>query len=232
MVVRTATEQKVGICVASYADVPHHAIAGLSHRLLATHPGAGLTQPLAGSHLLSLLSFSFRFIDYNTTDMVTYTHPKPKRIRPKQSFIGINVRLTMKQKAQLITLAAKCGMSEGEYVRSCCLGHHPRARLCPYEIELLQSFSACRSDIVNFSNAMKKLSPAEKESLFHTQSKMLTWLRAIAIVAQACKVYITEVTSSDRMAMERNATVDEPDGDIIDDFDFSLLPPLSFELNS
>lgn len=141
--------------------------------------------------------------------MVKYTNKHPKLKVNKRPFIGTNTRFKLKQKAEVMAIAAKCGMTESEYIRARSLGYNPRARLSCYEALLLENFSVCRADLLNFTNALKSLREDEKIALFHTRSKMLTWLKSVNIVAQACKEYIDDITKSDRIPMEYDDVDDD-----------------------
>ncbi|MCC8038041.1 MAG: hypothetical protein LIP02_07920 [Bacteroidales bacterium] len=109
----------------------------------------------------------------------------------------LRARVTPRQKAEALAIAARCGLKEADYVRARCLGYEPRLRITEEQEQKLDTLSACRSDMVNFLHAMYKMTKAEKEQMFHHVPNMLQWMKAVNNIAQACKEFITEVQGRD-----------------------------------
>lgn len=109
----------------------------------------------------------------------------------------LRARVSGEQKAEVLASAARCGMTESDYIRARCLGYNPRQRLTDGQAKALDKLSVCRVDLVNFLNAMRKMTRQEREQIFHHVPSMLQWMKAVNNIATACKEFITEVQAKD-----------------------------------
>ena len=70
----------------------------------------------------------------------------------------------------------------GKFAGARALGYKPRQRLSNKELDGLRQLAACRTDMVNFANALHGLADNEKLRLFRQQPKMLDWYEKVAHV--------------------------------------------------
>ena len=82
-------------------------------------------------------------------------------------------KVTEQELTQIKSTANQCGMTRSDFIRARALGYKPRLRLSDAELNGLRQLAACRTDIVNFANALHGLSDNEKVKLFRHQPTML-----------------------------------------------------------
>lgn len=91
-------------------------------------------------------------------------------------------KVTEQELSQIKSTAEQCGMTRSDFIRARALGYKPRLRLSDAELNGLRQLAACRTDIVNFANALHGLSDNEKVKLFRHQPTMLDWYEKVAYV--------------------------------------------------
>ena len=99
-------------------------------------------------------------------------------------------KVTEQELAQIKDTASRCGMTRSDFIRARALGYKPRQRLSGKELDGLRQLAACRTDMVNFANALQVnfanalhgLSDNEKIRLFRHEETMLEWYEKVAHV--------------------------------------------------
>ncbi len=91
-------------------------------------------------------------------------------------------KVTKQELAQIKSTADQCGMTRSDFIRARALGYKPRQRLSDAELDGLRQLAACRTDMVNFANALHGLTDNEKIKLFRHQPTMLDWYEKVAYV--------------------------------------------------
>ena len=91
-------------------------------------------------------------------------------------------KVTEQELKQIKETAEQCGMTRSDFIRARALGYKPRQRLSDRELDGLRQLAACRTDMVNFANALHGLTDNEKLRLFRQQPKMLDWYEKVAYV--------------------------------------------------
>ena len=91
-------------------------------------------------------------------------------------------KVTEQELSQIKDTADQCGMTRSDFIRARALGYKPRQRLSDRELNGLRQLAACRTDMVNFANALHGLSDNEKVKLFRHQPTMLEWYEKVAHV--------------------------------------------------
>lgn len=114
-------------------------------------------------------------------------------------------KVTEQELSQIKSTADQCGMTRSDFIRARALGYKPRQRLSGKELDGLRQLAACRTDMVNFANALHGLNDNEKVKLFRHQPTMLEWYEKVAHVtnrvadflqsAQAANSYPAGTTS-------------------------------------
>lgn len=102
--------------------------------------------------------------------------PAPKRDRV------VVTKVTERELSQILDTARRCGMTRSDFIRARALNYRPRQRLSDAEVEGLRQLAACRTDMVNFANALHGLNDDEKIRLFRHQPTMLEWYEKVARV--------------------------------------------------
>lgn len=116
-------------------------------------------------------------------------------------------KVTEQELSQIKETASRCGMTRSDFIRARVLGYKPRQRLSDRELVGLRQLAACRTDMVNFANALHGLNDNEKVKLFRHQPTMLEWYEKVAHVtnrvadflqsAQAANSYPAGTTSQE-----------------------------------
>lgn len=91
-------------------------------------------------------------------------------------------KVTEQELAQIKSSADQCGMTRSDFIRARALGYKPRLRLSNAPLDGLRQLAACRTDMVNFANALHGLSDNEKIRLFRQQPTMLEWYEKVAYI--------------------------------------------------
>ena len=91
-------------------------------------------------------------------------------------------KVTEQELSQIKSTADQCGMTRSDFIRARALGYKPRQRLSDRELDGLRQLAACRTDMVNFANALHRLNDNEKVKLFRHQPTMLEWYEKMAHV--------------------------------------------------
>lgn len=94
-------------------------------------------------------------------------------------------KVTEQELTQIKSTANQCGMTRSDFIRARALGYKPRLRLSDAELNGLRQLAACRTDIVNFANALHGLNDNEKIRLFRHQPTMLDWYEKVAYVTNS-----------------------------------------------
>ena len=103
---------------------------------------------------------------------------KPSARREK----AVVTKVTEKELSLIKSTAEECGMTRSDFIRARALGYRPRRRLSCEEQDGLKRLAACRTDMVNFANALRGLDDREKIRLFHHRPTMLEWYEKVARV--------------------------------------------------
>ena len=91
-------------------------------------------------------------------------------------------KVTGQELSQIKDTADQCGMTRSDFIRARALGYKPRQRLSDKELDGLRQLVACRTDMVNFANALHGLTDNEKIRLFRHEETMLEWYEKVAYV--------------------------------------------------
>jgi len=117
-------------------------------------------------------------------------------------------KVTEQEFAQIKSTADRCGMTRSDFIRARALGYKPRQRLSDTELVGLRQFAACRTDMVNFANALHGLNDNEKIKLFRHQPTMLDWYEKVAYVTDRVTDFLQSAQSANNYPA---GTTDRPD---------------------
>lgn len=108
-------------------------------------------------------------MEYEDTSNQEQEQKKPVIRRDKV----VVTKVTEQELSQIKSTADLCGMTRSDFIRARALGYKPRQRLSDRELDGLRQLVACRTDMVNFANALHGLSDNEKIRLFRHEETML-----------------------------------------------------------
>lgn len=102
-------------------------------------------------------------------------------------------KVTQHEYDKISIMAKQCGMSVSGLVRTRCLGYKPTYKLSNEEVKRLKNLADCRTDMVNFANALSGLTNEEKLALFRNHRMMLQWYEMVADITKAVTEYLRSV---------------------------------------
>ena len=117
-------------------------------------------------------------MEYEDTSTQEHEQKKPVIRRDKV----VVTKVTEQELEQIKETADRCGMTRSDFIRTRALGYKPRQRLSDRELDGLRQLAACRTDMVNFANALHGLTDNEKIRLFRHEETMLEWYEKVAHV--------------------------------------------------
>jgi len=107
--------------------------------------------------------------------------------------------MTAAERLKIHDLAAKCNLTQSDYMRHRALGYEPPSALTAEESAMLRNLDGCRVDILNFANALAGMGHDERIRLFQKVSFMLDWYRQVVPITNAVTEFINAVASSGRI---------------------------------
>lgn len=120
------------------------------------------------------------------------------------------IKVTAQELAQIKSSAMQCGMTRSDFIRARALGYKPRQRLSDTELNGLQQLAACRTDMVNFANALHGLNDNQKIRLFRQLPTMLDWYEKVAYVTDRVTDFLQSAqTANSYPARTTNENVKE-----------------------
>ena len=117
----------------------------------------------------------------------TYTDATDKRT----CYVGAKV--TPMQRETIRTLAARCGMTVSDYLLARSHDYEPKHRLTSRQSDALATLNNCRSDIINYTSALRGMSAARRRQLFNDHPYMLGWLNELRKLAKRVTTVLDEL---------------------------------------
>ena len=105
-------------------------------------------------------------------------------------------KVTEQELFQIRTTAERCGMTRSDFIRARALIYRPRQRLSGTEVDGLRQLAACRTDMVNFANALHGLNDDEKIRLFRHRPAMLEWYEKVAHITNRVTDFLQSAQKS------------------------------------
>ncbi len=107
----------------------------------------------------------------------------------------VGAKVTPGQKQHIRRLAAKCGMTVSNYILARSSGYRPKARMTARQEAVMETLIGCRSDLVNYTSALRGMSPEKRRQMFGSYPFMLEWLKELGRLAER----ITDVLDKVRL---------------------------------
>lgn len=85
----------------------------------------------------------------------------------------IGAKVTVEQKQYIRRLAAECGMTVSSYVLARAFNYRPKARLTARQEAVMETLIGCRSDLVNYTSALRGMNPEKRRQMFNSYPFML-----------------------------------------------------------
>ena len=91
----------------------------------------------------------------------------------------VGAKVTPGQKQHIRRLAEKCGMTVSNYILARASGYRPKARLTARQEAVMETLIGCRSDLVNYTSALRGMNPEKRKQMFNSYPFMLEWLKEL-----------------------------------------------------
>lgn len=96
----------------------------------------------------------------------------------------VGAKVTPQQRATIRKLAVRCGMTVSDYLLARSYDYEPKQRLTSRQTESLATLNNCRSDIINYTSALRGMTSNRRRQLFNEHTYMLGWLNELRLLAQ------------------------------------------------
>ncbi len=111
----------------------------------------------------------------------------------------IGAKVSPLQKRHIQELAEKCGMTVSDYVLARTHDYEPKARLTAEQTRCMETLAACRSDLVNYTSALRGMSRDRRRQMFNSYPFMLGWLKQLGSLAQRLTGILDKVQEKNRI---------------------------------
>lgn len=95
----------------------------------------------------------------------------------------IGAKVTAEQKRHIRQLAGKCGMTVSDYLLARTFGYNPKKRLTERQTAIMETLVGCRSDLVNYTSALRGMNPEKRKQMFGSYPFMFGWLKELGKLA-------------------------------------------------
>ncbi len=105
----------------------------------------------------------------------------------------VGAKVTPMQRKTIRTLAARCGMTVSDYLLARSHDYEPKQRLTRMQADALATLNNCRSDIINYTSALRGMTADRRRQLFNNHVYMLGWLNELRRLARRITAVIDEL---------------------------------------
>ena len=100
----------------------------------------------------------------------------------------VGAKVTPGQKRHIRCLADECGMT----VR-------PKARLTARQEAVMETLIGCRSDLLNYTSALRGMAPEKRRQMFGSYPFMLGWLKELGRLAERITGVLDRLRTDNRL---------------------------------
>lgn len=112
----------------------------------------------------------------------------------------VTTKMTAAEREIVHEKARQCGLTPSDYMRRRAIGHAPKSALTAEEMRLLRNLDGCRTDIINFANALAGIGREQRIAMFKKVSFMLEWYRLVLPITNAVTEFINSIHERRRLA--------------------------------
>ena len=177
--------------VFQFRDMPRYHLPSVSHPLALSR----LTGSAAGGGARRLAPLN----PYKTTVMTEDNKQDTSFPSGGSRTEYIGAKVTVEQKQYIRRLAAECGMTVSSYVLARAFNYRPKARLTARQEAVMETLIGCRSDLVNYTSALRGMNPEKRRQMFNSYPFMLEWLKELGRLAERVTDVLDKVRFSNRL---------------------------------
>lgn len=119
----------------------------------------------------------------------------------------MTTKVSPKEKANIHDNAISCNMNPSEFLRHVGQGYKPTAAVTAEEKKLLMNLEGCRTDTLNFANAISMMSQEDKFRMFKDVPSMLRWYKKIYPISVAIEEFVVSVLNGGRITPRTRKTL-------------------------
>ena len=153
--------------------------------------GSSPVAALASSHLFTTLLRQL----YNDRRLQHTTFPPEEERRTE--YVGAKV--TPGQKRHIRCLADECGMTVSNYMLARAFNYRPKARLTARQEAVMETLIGCRSDLLNYTSALRGMAPEKRRQMFGSYPFMLGWLKELGRLAERITGVLDRLRTDNRL---------------------------------
>lgn len=157
------------------------------------HASAGPDTALAGSHQSPFL-YIMAMAENNKDN--TGLQQDGRRME------HIGAKVTAEQKRHIRQLAGKCGMTVSDYLLARAFGYKLKERLTERQTAIMETLVGCRSDLVNYTSALRGMNMEKRRQMFGSYPFMLGWLKELGKLAERITGVLDRVRMDNRLPGE------------------------------
>lgn len=105
----------------------------------------------------------------------------------------VGAKVTPMQRETIRNLAARCGMTVSDYLLARSHDYEPKHRLTSRQTDTFATLNNCRSDIINYTSALRGMNATRRKQLFTDHPYMLDWLNELRKLARNISAVIDEL---------------------------------------
>ncbi len=109
----------------------------------------------------------------------------------------VGAKVTPMQRETIRELAARCGMTVSDYLLARSHEYEPKQRLTRMQTDALATLNNCRSDIINYTSALRGMTADRCRQLFNNHVYMLGWLKELRKLAKKITAVLDELRKPD-----------------------------------
>lgn len=125
--------------------------------------------------------------------MNTYMNQNTSNATTDKRTSHVGAKVTLMQRETIRTLAARCGMTVSDYLLARSHDYKPKHRLTSRQTDALASLNNCRSDIVNYTSALRGMTADRRRQLFNSHPYMVNWLNELRKLAKRIAAVLDEL---------------------------------------
>lgn len=127
------------------------------------------------------------------TQLTSFPPEEERRIE----YVGAKV--TPGQKQHIRSLADECGMTVSSYVLARAFNYRPKARLTARQEAVMETLIGCRSDLLNYTSALRGMAPEKRRQMFGSYPFMLGWLKELGRLAERITGVLDRLRTDNRL---------------------------------
>jgi len=116
----------------------------------------------------------------------------------------IAAKVNQEQYMDILSRAKRCSMTMSDYLLTCALGCHPKARLTPSQEEGILNLRNCRSDLVRFFSLLNGCNSSERKELLKDPEMLENWMRLLVDIGNRLDAFLSAVCAPNKVPGNSN----------------------------